>query len=280
MKHESHTRVCSASTPARSVVSSTVLQKHVGHTSVQLPQLRQRSATSSQRGCSALACSRSRMSVVSSVRPIEAARALDRVRRGLALVAAGGPVAHLGEDVGPALAADLDDEAVAVVVEDLGQRQVEAAGHARSGPHRRAEARPAGAPAVDRDEEGVAPARLVVGLDVAVAEEHAVLDRHGVQVAGAHADEGVARRRPRAAGPRARRRRRDARARPRTVGGNRNRLSESWPTVWANTRLVVAAAQAVANRPPGRRPSRRAGRRPTSARRRRSPASAPGGRSP
>ena len=72
MKHESHSRVCSVSSPARSVVSSTVLQKHVGQTSVQLPQLRQRSATSSQRGCSAFACSRSRMSVTSSVRPIDA----------------------------------------------------------------------------------------------------------------------------------------------------------------------------------------------------------------
>ena len=55
MKHESHSRVRSVSPPVRSVVSSTVVQKHVGQTIVQLPQLRQRSATSSQRGCSALA---------------------------------------------------------------------------------------------------------------------------------------------------------------------------------------------------------------------------------
>ena len=40
--------------PSRSVTSSTVVQKQVGQTIVQLPQVRQRSATSSQRGCSRL----------------------------------------------------------------------------------------------------------------------------------------------------------------------------------------------------------------------------------
>ena len=35
-------------------MSSTVWQKQVGQTSVQLPQVRQRSETSSQRGCSML----------------------------------------------------------------------------------------------------------------------------------------------------------------------------------------------------------------------------------
>ena len=54
MKQESHRRVRSASSPARSVTSSTVWQKQVGHTIVQLPQVRQRSATSSQRGFSRL----------------------------------------------------------------------------------------------------------------------------------------------------------------------------------------------------------------------------------
>ena len=54
MKHESQRRVREASSPARSVTSSTVEQKQVGQTMVQLPQVRQRSATWSQRGCSRL----------------------------------------------------------------------------------------------------------------------------------------------------------------------------------------------------------------------------------
>src|SRR5260370_39055551 len=52
VKHESHLRQRSACSPARSVTSSTVVQKHVGQTIVQLLQVRQRVATSSQRGCS------------------------------------------------------------------------------------------------------------------------------------------------------------------------------------------------------------------------------------
>ena len=136
MKQESHSRVCSVSPPARSVVSSTVLQKHVGQTSVQLPQLRQRSATSSQRGCSALACSRSRMSVTSSVAAHRRARSRGGGVGRVPLVALGVAVLERREHVGPALAADLDHEAVAVVVEELGQRQVEAAGDPRAGVHR------------------------------------------------------------------------------------------------------------------------------------------------
>ena len=111
------------------------------------------------------------------------------------LVALGVAVLERREHVGPTLAADLHHEAVAVVVEELGQRQVEAGGDPRAGVHRHAEARPAGAPAVDRHEEGVPPAGLVVGVDVPVAHEDAVLDRHRVQVARAHAHERVARRR-------------------------------------------------------------------------------------
>ena len=54
MKQESQRRPRSAWSPVRSVTSSTVVQKQVGQTIVQLPQVRQRAATSSQRGCSAL----------------------------------------------------------------------------------------------------------------------------------------------------------------------------------------------------------------------------------
>ena len=50
VKQESQRRDRELSTPARSLASSTVMQKQVGHTIVQLAQLMQRSATSSQRG--------------------------------------------------------------------------------------------------------------------------------------------------------------------------------------------------------------------------------------
>ena len=79
LKQESQRCQRSVSSPARSVVSSTEVQKQVGQTIVQLPHERQRSATSSQRGCSRLRWSRSRMSVVSSVRPCWAtARSMGR----------------------------------------------------------------------------------------------------------------------------------------------------------------------------------------------------------
>ena len=70
VKQESQRRLRSASWPVRSVTSSTVVQKHVGHTEVQFPQVRQRSATSSQRGCSRFAWSSSRRSPASISRPI------------------------------------------------------------------------------------------------------------------------------------------------------------------------------------------------------------------
>lgn len=50
VKQESHLRQRSARCPVRSVTSSTVVQKQVGQTIVQFPQVRQRLATSSQRG--------------------------------------------------------------------------------------------------------------------------------------------------------------------------------------------------------------------------------------
>ena len=52
LKQESQTRRRSAWVPVRSVASSTVAQKQVGHTIVQFPQARQRFATSSQCGSS------------------------------------------------------------------------------------------------------------------------------------------------------------------------------------------------------------------------------------
>src|SRR5574341_2323248 len=57
VKHESHWRRRSASSPERSVVSAMVAQKHVGQTMVQLAQPRQRSATCDQARCSRLRAS-------------------------------------------------------------------------------------------------------------------------------------------------------------------------------------------------------------------------------
>src|SRR5688500_19264129 len=61
-----------------------------------------------------------------------------------------------------------------------------------AGVHRDAEARPARAGAVDRHEEGVLAACFVVRVDVAIAEEDAILDRDRMQVARADAEEGEA----------------------------------------------------------------------------------------
>jgi ferredoxin len=76
VKQESQRRDRALSAPVRSLVSSTVVQKQVGQTMVQLPQLRQRSATSSQRLCSRLRISRSRTSSDRISRPIDAAAAV------------------------------------------------------------------------------------------------------------------------------------------------------------------------------------------------------------
>ena len=64
---------------------------------------------------------------------------------------------QLGEDLGAALGADLDEEAV-LAVEDLRQREVVAGLGLGPGPHRDAEAGAARLEAVDGDDERVAPA--------------------------------------------------------------------------------------------------------------------------
>ena len=78
------------------------------------------------------------------------------------------------------------------LVDQLGEREIVPGRDRRAGVHRDAEARPARAGAVDRHEEGVLAACFVVRVDVAVAEEDAILDRHRVQVARADAEERVA----------------------------------------------------------------------------------------
>src|SRR5271165_218940 len=96
------------------------------------------------------------------------------------------------QQLGAGLAAGLDQELVPAVVDQFGQREVKA--RLRLGPrlHRDAEARAARLAAVDGDEEGVA-ATACVGFVVEWAlAEHAVLDGDGIELAGAHAEEGVA----------------------------------------------------------------------------------------
>jgi hypothetical protein len=79
-----------------------------------------------------------------------------------------------------------------VLIDQLGQRQVESALGLRARIHRNAEARVAGLRAVDGDDEGVTPPRLIVGVCVAVADEDLVLHPDRRQVAGTHPDERVA----------------------------------------------------------------------------------------
>ena len=62
-------------------------------------------------------------------------------------------VRQLGQHLRAALAADLDDEAVAAVLEHLGEREVEAGGRLRPGVHRDAEAGRGRLAAVDGDDE-------------------------------------------------------------------------------------------------------------------------------
>ena len=75
-------------------------------------------------------------------------------------------------------------------VEDLGQREVVPGLGLRAGAHRDAEAGAGRLEAVHGDDERVLPPRGVVGVGVRPAEQHLVLDRDPVELAGAHADEG------------------------------------------------------------------------------------------
>ena len=105
-------------------MSSVVVQKQVGQTIVQLPQVRQRSATSSQRSDSRLSRSSAARSGSGICRPIRpaAARTASAGLGALRRRPAGGRsrpstrAAFLGADVG--------DETVPGVVDPLGQRQV------------------------------------------------------------------------------------------------------------------------------------------------------------
>lgn len=112
--------------------------------------------------------------------------------RGRVVVRRGGPVRR-GVQRSPArIGADLDDEAVPVVVEQLGQRQVEATRGTRSRAHRDAEAGARGIAAVHGDQQHLVPPPGVHRVDGRPLDEHAVLDGDGRQLARAHTDEGIA----------------------------------------------------------------------------------------
>ena len=180
------------------------------------------------------------MSQTSSVRPIVAvARAA--ARRARWPRPAGGAVVDRGEDLGATLAADLDHEAVAVAVEQLGQARSKPA--VTRGPvsiDEQKQVPPARLQSTG-DADVSRPARLVVGVHVAIAHEDAILHGHGVQVAPSDPDERVegSRRGP---APRASPRCRAGARQIASCGGKRKRLSESRPTVWAKS-VVVAALQ-------------------------------------
>ena len=278
VKQESQRRLRSAASPARSFSSSTAVQKQVGHTIVQLPQVRQRSATSSQRGCSRLASSSSRTSSERMCRPMLPSALRDgigRLRRASA-VSAGG-AARSASRRGAALAADLHQEFMPLA-EQFGQRKVEAGLGLRAGVHRRAEAGAARLAAVHRDDERALAPRLVVRIDIRPLQEHAVLDGDGVQFAGAHGEEGVALRRLRRCGDRhavsafARR----ATAAAAADAGSASRHAGRHRSRTAPRRRAGAGGS---GRHPARRSSRRAGRRPIRCRHRRSPDRAAAGRS-
>ena len=78
-------------------------------------------------------------------------------------------------------------------VQELGQRQVVARSDGRSRAHGRAEAGAAGLAAVHRDDERPLPARCVVRVGEGASDQHPVLDRDGVKLAGPDAEEGQGR---------------------------------------------------------------------------------------
>ena len=192
VKQESQRRLRSATSPVRSFSSSTEVQKQVGQTIVQLPQVRQRSATSSQRGCSRLASSSSRTSSERMCRPMLPAasrhhgvgRALGRASprpRGAAwsrAVAAprslptstrnscSSPSSSVSARSKPAFAFG------PVSIET--QKQV-----------------PPAWPQFTATMNAPCAPRLVVRIDVGPLQEDAVLDGDRMQLAGAHGDERI-----------------------------------------------------------------------------------------
>ena len=175
------------------LTSSTALQKQVGHTSVQLVHDRQRSATSSQWGWSRLAMSTSRAASGSSrrVHP-HLGRGDDPLPRIEIVVGRVTPRDHredLVEHLRAAFRGDLDEQLVAVAVEQFGQCEVMPCVDRRTGAHRRAEAGRRRAAAVDADEErlfarpqydgsGCGPSRNTWSCTAIAANSHARTPRN------------------------------------------------------------------------------------------------------
>jgi len=74
-------------------------------------------------------------------------------------------------------------------LQDFGQCEVKARFGARSGPHVRAKARPAGAGALHGDDEPCRASRLERPIRMRRARQHPILDGHRRQLAGAHPDQ-------------------------------------------------------------------------------------------
>ena len=190
MKQESQRRTRSAVVPERSVVSSTVVQKQVGQTLVQLPQVRQRSATSSHRGWLGLACSNSLSPSVSRCPSHLTPGSVDDPFGGGDFLLGRRPVRQVLDQVHARSAADLHHEQMTAVLDELRQGEVETGLDLRSGIHRDAEAGAARLTAIDRDDKGVVAAHLIGLVEVLAREKDPVLDGDRAQLTGAHADKG------------------------------------------------------------------------------------------
>ena len=170
-------------------MSSTAVQKQVGHTIVQLPHERQRLRDVVP--ARVLEIGEQRLAHVGGVDGAghPGGCAVDHGPSGLTVGIVGGPQRQLVEELGAALAPGADKEAV-LAVEQLRQREIEAVLGAGAGAHRRAEAGGSRVAAVDGHDERAVAAGCVVSVDVRAAREDAVLDADRSEVAGADAEKG------------------------------------------------------------------------------------------
>ena len=157
---------------------------------VQLPQVRQREATSSQ-------CGDSRLSASSWGRPWRhgAAHLVGRPgdRRAARRIVASS-AARLGTSASTSAPAGVPTRTRKrwpVGVDELGHRQVEPGLDAGTAAHRRAEAGRARLSALDRDDERAVAPSTVDRVDVVAAGQHPVQDADRAHVARAHAEQGV-----------------------------------------------------------------------------------------
>ena len=280
VKQESQRREREVSPPVRSLESSTEVQKQVGQTMVQLPQVRQRSATSSQRGCSRLRSRSSRRSSARICRPIEAAvrATTDRGGRRFSRSVA----ARCGSSAStsrPTSEPASSDEALAAV-DELGR----ARGRSRHS---------AFGPVFIETQKQVPPAspQLTATMKAAVAPRLDSADRHAAPFRNTRSWMAIAcssqartpmkaKRSPRRGlGRDAHRRRRRAAALHKLL---HRRMQEPLPGMRpdgvAEQGVVVAPRQPIASAVLLVGPAARAGRRPTRYRHRRWPGRAPSGR--